>query len=161
MAVSGRRLFLALATLIFTLDQITKAAATAWLAPRDAVTLIPGFLDLAYVRNPGAVFGLFRTLVDPWRSLILTLVPLLALALVIAMALRTPPTRLRVQGALGLILGGALGNLLDRLRLGIVVDFIGVHVGRYHWPNFNAADSAICIGVGLLVLDMWRSTGES
>ena len=85
----------------------------------------------------------------------------IGLALVIAMALRTPPTRLRVHGALGLILGGALGNLLDRLRLGSVVDFIEVYVGRYHWPNFNAADSAICVGVGLLVLDMWRSTGDS
>ncbi|MCZ6599325.1 MAG: signal peptidase II [Acidobacteria bacterium] len=161
MVPSGRRLFLALAIAIFTLDQITKAAATAWLAPRDEVTIIPGFLDLAYVRNTGAVFGMFRSLADPWRSLILTLVPLLALALVIAMALRTPPTRLRVHGALGLILGGALGNLLDRLRLGSVVDFIEVYVGRYHWPNFNAADSAICVGVGLLVFDMWRSTGDS
>jgi len=161
MAPSGRRLFVALAIAIFTLDQITKAAATAWLAPRNEVTIIPGFLDLAYVRNTGAVFGIFRSLVDPWRSMILTLVPLLALALVIAMALRTPPTRLRVQGALGLILGGALGNLLDRLRLGSVVDFIEVYVGRYHWPNFNAADSAICVGVGLLVLDMWRSKGDS
>jgi signal peptidase II len=161
MALSGRRLFLALAMVVFILDQITKAAATAWLAPRQEMTIIPGFLDLAYVRNTGAVFGMFRSLADPWRSLILTLVPLLALALVITMALRTPPARLRVQGALGLILGGALGNLLDRLRLGSVVDFIEVYVGRYHWPNFNAADSAICVGVGLLVLDMWHSKGDS
>lgn len=161
MILSGRRLFPALAMMVFILDQVTKAAATAWLAPREALTIIPGFLDLAYVRNTGAVFGLFRSLADPWRSLILTLVPLLALVLVLAMALRTPSTRLRVQGALGLILGGALGNLLDRLRLGSVVDFIGVYVGRYHWPNFNAADSAICVGVGLLVLDMWHSSGDS
>jgi len=161
MAGSGRRLFVAMAMVTLILDQLTKAAASAWLAPRDAVTIIPGFLDLAYVRNTGAVFGMFRSLADPWRTLILTLVPLLALALVIAMSLRTPPARLRVQGALGCILGGALGNLLDRLRLSSVVDFIEIYVGRYHWPNFNAADSAICVGVGLLILDMWRTTEDS
>jgi len=161
MAPAGRRLFLGLAIAIFILDQVTKAMATAWLAPRRAVTLIPGFLDLAYVRNTGAVFGLFRSLADPWRSVILTVVPLLALGLVILMALRTPPARLRVHGALGLILGAAVGNLLDRLRMGSVVDFVEVYLGRYHWPNFNAADSAICVGVGLLVLDMWRSARES
>lgn len=160
MGSAGHRLFIILATATLVLDQATKAAATAWLQPRGAVEVIPGFFDLAYVLNRGAVFGMFRALQDPYRGLLLTIVPLVALVVVLAMVARTPGARLRTHAALGLILGGAVGNLLDRLRLGAVVDFLEFYVGRYHWPNFNAADSAICIGVGLLVIDIWRTAPD-
>jgi signal peptidase II len=160
----GRLSFLALAAGVLVLDQIGKAVMTAWLAPRGSVAIIPGLFSLTYVRNTGAVFGLFRSLSDPWRGVLLTLVPLLAIVLVIVMAVRTPPGRLRPLVALGMILGGALGNLVDRIRLGSVVDFLDVYVGSYHWPAFNLADSAICIGVGLLILDiLWTpaAAGEA
>jgi signal peptidase II len=130
---------------------------TAQLAPRGSVSVIPGFFSLTYVRNTGAVFGLFRSLAEPWRGLLLTLVPLLAVLFIIVMAMRTAPERRRPLMALGLILGGAVGNLVDRFRFGSVVDFLDVFIGEYHWPAFNLADSAICVGVGLLVLDIVRS----
>jgi len=154
------RLFVSLAASTLVVDQATKVAATTWLLPRGSVQVIPGFFDLSYVLNRGAVFGIFRGLQDPYRGLLLTIVPIIALVVVLAMVMRTPTDRLRTHAALGLILGGALGNLLDRLRLGAVVDFLEFYVGQYHWPNFNAADSAICIGVTLLVIDIWRTTPD-
>jgi signal peptidase II len=160
MGALGNRLFIFLAAATFLLDQATKAAATAWLLPRGSVQVIPGFFDLSYVLNRGAVFGIFRSLEDPYRGLLLTTVPIIALVVVLAMVMRTPSHQLRTHTALGLILGGALGNLMDRLRLGAVVDFLEFYVGRYHWPNFNAADSAICIGVALLVIDIWRTAPD-
>jgi signal peptidase II len=165
MASRGRALFVALAASVLVLDQASKALMTSWLAPRGRVEVIPGLFDLTYVLNTGAVFGLFRSLDGAWRGLILTLVPLAAMALVLALAARTPAHRLAPLSALGLILGGAVGNLLDRLRLGAVVDFLDIYIGRHHWPAFNVADSAICIGVGVLLIEMWRpppprGTGE-
>jgi len=153
----GRLVFFVLAASVLVLDQIIKAVMTAHLAPRGSVSVIPGLFSLTYVRNTGAVFGLFRSLPEPWRSLLLTLVPLAAVLFVIVMAMRTAPGRRWPLAALGLILGGALGNLVDRIRFSSVVDFLDVYVGEYHWPAFNLADSAICVGVGLLILDILRS----
>jgi signal peptidase II len=157
MTRTGRLAFYVLAASVLVLDQGIKAVMTAQLAPRGSVSVVPGLFSLTYVRNTGAVFGLFRSLPEPWRSLLLTLVPLAAVLFVIVMAMRTPPGRLRPLAALGLILGGALGNLVDRIRFGSVVDFLDVYIGEYHWPAFNLADSAICVGVGLLILDILRS----
>jgi len=161
MPEAGRRLFLVLAITVLVADQVTKAAATAWLLPAGSTTIIPGLFDLSYTLNTGAVFGVFREMADPWRSLLLTIVPLIAVLIVIVMAWRTEPRLLRPHAALGLIFGGAIGNMVDRLRLGAVVDFLEFYIGAYHWPNFNIADSAICVGVGLLILDMWRTSTES
>lgn len=161
MPATGRRLFLLLAIIVLVADQATKVAATAWLLPAGEITVIPGFFDLSYTLNTGAVFGMFREMADPWRSLLLTIVPLIAVVIVLVMAWRTEPRLLRPHAALGLVLGGAIGNIIDRLRLGAVVDFLEFYIGAYHWPNFNIADSAICVGVGLLILDMWRTSTES
>ncbi|MFQ5767951.1 MAG: signal peptidase II [Acidobacteriota bacterium] len=157
MKLSGRMLFFWLAVAVLFLDQITKSIMTAWLAPRRSLVVLPGLFDLSYVRNPGAVFGLFRSLADPWRSALLTLVPMAAIFFVFRLASLIPRSRLRPLSALGLILGGAVGNLVDRIRLGSVIDFLDVYLGRHHWPAFNVADACICTGVGLLLLEMWRS----
>lgn len=153
----GRLLFalLALATLI--LDQATKAIMTRSLAPHGSITVIPGLFDLTYVHNRGAIFGLFSGLTEPWRAILLTIVPLAAIAVVLVITYRTPASHVRPLAALGLVLGGALGNLIDRIRLGEVVDFLDWHLAGYHWPAFNVADSAICIGVGLLILHLSRT----
>jgi signal peptidase II len=153
-ATRRRWAFLILAGVVILLDQASKEVMTVFLAPRRSVTVIPGLFDLTYVRNSGAVFGLFRDLTSPWRGLLLTLVPLVAVGVILALALRTPGERRRPLAALGLILGGAIGNLIDRVRFGSVVDFLDVYIGSLHWPAFNLADSAICIGVSLLLLDM-------
>ena len=140
--------------MVVLLDQASKAVMTAYLAPRGSVPVIPGLFDLTYVHNTGAVFGLFRSLASPWRGLLLTLVPLVAVGVILALAVRTPAGRRRPLSGLALILGGAIGNLIDRLRLGWVVDFLDFYLGSAHWPAFNLADSSICVGVGLLLLDM-------
>ena len=143
---------LLLAAAVVVLDQIAKAVALARLVPGLPVVLIDHWLSLTLVMNPGLAFGLLGTVPPAWRWLVaaLSLVALLVLARV---ALRVLPTggwpgRL----AIGLIFGGAVGNLIDRGRFGAVVDFVDVHWRGWHWPAFNVADSAITVGVALLAL---------
>ncbi|MFQ5720788.1 MAG: signal peptidase II [Acidobacteriota bacterium] len=152
-----RRGFLLVALATLVTDQVTKALMTAWLLPRGGFTVIPGLFDLTYVKNRGAVFGLFGGLGDPWRGVVLTFVPLGAIVLVAVLAWRSPAGRASPLLPLALVLGGAVGNLIDRLRLGAVVDFLDWHLAGHHWPAFNVADSAICVGVGFLLLHSFRS----
>lgn len=152
-SLRGRSLYAIVALGVVILDHVTKWLAEARLDPYRSVVVIPGFFDLTLVRNPGGVFGLFRDLDPSVRSALFTLVPMLAVVLILVYAYKTPASHRLAQTALALILGGALGNLSDRLRFGHVIDFLDVYVGEYHWPAFNLADSAICVGVGLLVVE--------
>lgn len=139
----------ATSVVVVACDQAAKWAAQAWLAPRHAsIPLIPGLLQLTYVNNTGAAFGLLRG----HSSLFIVLAVAIAAWLVTELAQRTHPPASRL--ALGLILGGAVGNLIDRLRVGFVIDFIDLRV----WPVFNLADSAITIGVMLLMWAALRRT---
>jgi signal peptidase II len=150
-----RRLAFGLLTLaILVADQASKEIITSRLTLFSSVPVIPGLFHLTLVTNRGALFGLFHDLADPYRAILFTAVPILAIALILVFQLRTTISDTIAQAGLALILGGALGNLADRLRLGYVVDFLDVFVGGYHWPAFNLADSSICTGVGLLVLDL-------
>jgi signal peptidase II len=135
-------------------DQIAKEIVTSRLALFSSVPIVPGLFHLTLVTNRGALFGLFHDLADPYRAILFTAVPILAIALILVFQYRTTIADTVAQAGLALILGGALGNLTDRLRLGYVVDYLDVFVGSYHWPAFNVADSSICAGVGLLVLDL-------
>lgn len=144
---------LLLAGAVVVFDQITKAIALERLAPGVPVVVFDHWLALTLVMNPGLAFGLLGTVPPAWRWIVaaLSLVALLVLARV---ALRVLPTggwpgRL----AIGLIFGGAVGNLIDRGRFGAVVDFVDVHWRGWHWPAFNVADSAISVGAALLILD--------
>lgn len=138
---------------VFVADQLTKWLAEAHLASAR-ITLLPGFFDLELVYNRGAAFGLFASLPDGWRQGLLILVALAASGLFVHM-LRHSPNRLTAI-AVGLVLGGALGNLLDRVRWGWVVDFIHLHWHDLSWPVFNLADSAITVGVAVLLWDNLR-----
>ncbi len=127
--------------------------------------MIDGFFNLVYVQNTGAAFGIGA---NSGSSLVPMLLNVGAIAIFIAVAVlafRSPATDLRLQSGLHLILGGAIGNLGDRLRLGHVIDFLDffVTVGgkARHWPAFNVADSAICVGIGLLALDLWTRPENS
>ena len=143
---------LALAASIVVVDQITKAAALARLIPGHPWVIADGWLSLTLVMNPGLAFGLLGTLEPAWRWLVaaLSIVALLVLARV---ALRVLPTGGPIGVlAVGLIFGGAVGNLIDRARFGAVVDFVDVYWRAWHWPAFNVADSAISVGVALLAL---------
>jgi signal peptidase II len=139
----------AVAALIFVLDQVTKEMVKRAMAPGDVIPVLPPFLDLHYITNRGVAFGLFSRFGDVF-------VPVAMVIMVVIFGyyrtLRQPQPWLRA--ALGLQLGGALGNLLDRLRYGSVVDFVDFHIDaiNFHWPVFNVADSAIVVGVAILLV---------
>jgi signal peptidase II len=149
-AGSMTRLGLAAAVLVFGLDQLTKWAALFVLdLPEQSITVTP-FFNLVMVWNRGVSFGMLNSAgaLAPW------LLAGLALAVVIGLLvwLRRTEHWLIAIG-LGLVIGGALGNVVDRLRYGAVVDFLDFHAAGYHWPAFNVADAAICIGAAVIVVD--------
>ena len=142
---------LALGGGVVVLDQLTKAVVLSHLEPGMHVVVAP-FVNLTLVMNPGLAFGLLGGVPLGWRWLVAAL-SLLALAVLARVALRVLPDGSRVDHyAIGLIFGGAVGNLIDRVRFGAVVDFMDLHAHGYHWPAFNVADSSITVGVALLAL---------
>ena len=164
-----RRGYFLVAGVVFVLDQASKVAADLWLRGIGAVPVIPGWFDLAYSRNRGGLFGYFASMGDPWRHLLLTVLPLGAIVLISLFLVRTEEPDRNTLFGLSFILGGAVGNLLDRIVRGEVVDFLDVYVSwepleqwlvsifhTAHWPTFNLADSAIVVGACLLVLDIVR-----
>jgi signal peptidase II len=143
-------LVLLLAAIIVVADQVSKAAALAHLVLGHPVVLAERWLSLTLVMNPGLAFGLLGTLEPAWRWVVAAL-SIIALLVLARVALRVLPTGgLAGVVAIGLIFGGAVGNLIDRARFGAVIDFVDVHWHDWHWPAFNVADSAISIGVALL-----------
>jgi signal peptidase II len=139
---------------IVALDQLTKRLVDRALTLHETRAVVPGLLQLTYVRNRGAVFGFFNGADFPHQALAFALISLVALGLIVLYSFRLPATRLLPQSALALILGGAVGNLIDRLAHGYVIDFLDVYWRTHHWPMFNVADSAISVGVALLIVDM-------
>jgi signal peptidase II len=152
----GRRMYFGVAGLIVCLDQITKALVDRYMALYESRSLVDGLLKLTYVQNRGAAFGILSDAELPYQSWLFAVVSLLALAAIAVYAWKLPAGSRMPRLALALIMGGAIGNLLDRLRLGHVVDFVDVFWGAHHWPAFNVADSAISVGVVLLLLDILR-----
>jgi signal peptidase II len=143
------------AGVVVALDQITKAIALDHLAPGVPIPVIDGWLALTLVLNPGLAFGLLGSVPPAWRWTV-ALLSLTALFVLARVALRILPTGgWPGQLSIGLIFGGAVGNLIDRGRFGAVVDFVDVHWRQYHWPAFNVADSAISVGVALLALRLF------
>jgi signal peptidase II len=153
---SGRRMYFGVAGLIVCLDQITKALVDRYMSLYESRAVVDGLVKLTYVQNRGAAFGILSDADLPYQSALFAVVSLLALAAIAAYAWKLPPGSRMPRLALALIMGGAVGNLLDRVRLGYVVDFVDVHWGVHHWPAFNVADSAISVGVALLLLDILR-----
>lgn len=152
-----KRLELWLSAVIVALDQLSKALVVARIPLHDTVPLAAGWLNLTHVQNTGAAFGLLDGADFPFKRVVLAVVPALALvAIAVYAATLAVPQRL-ARVALALILGGAVGNLIGRLRDGYVVDFVDVYWREYHFWAFNVADSAITIGVILMMLDMlWQ-----
>lgn len=155
-AVRLRLLYVAVAAGIALFDQITKALVAARIPLHGTVNVIPGFFDLTYLRNPGAAFSLFADGAGSGRSILLTGTTVVVLCGVLVYAFRTSARDLVLQTALALISGGAAGNLVDRLRVGSVTDFLRFYAGTHEWPSFNVADSAITVGVALLAWDLFR-----
>jgi len=148
--------YLAVAGGVFLIDQSSKAWAVRKLRFGDPMSLIPGFLNFAYAENTGVAFSMLddHGASGRWG---LSVVAMIAGALVIYFFWRTPRSDDRILGALALLLAGIVGNVTDRIRLGFVVDFIDVQFGSWHYPTFNVADMSIVIGAGLLIIDMFLS----
>ena len=138
-----------IAGVVLLLDQVTKFLVLRHIRMFEVITVIPGFFNFTYVRNRGAAFGMLAGAPGIWRSAFFIVVTVIAVAAIVLL-IRKTSERLLVA-AFSLIAGGALGNLIDRVRLGEVVDFIDVYWGRYHWPAFNVADSLVCVGTAILV----------
>ena len=153
----GRRLrYLLLSVVILLLDQATKAWALARLRPVAMIEVIPDFFRLTFATNRGVAFSLFADGPEG-TAYILSAVALLAAVMVSCQQWRTPVGHQRMQWSLSLLLAGILGNLIDRVRFGEVIDFLDFHLAeRYAWPTFNVADAVICIGAGLLAIELLR-----
>jgi signal peptidase II len=142
------------AAAVLVLDQLTKYLALRWLPPGSVVVVVEGFANLTLVQNPGLAFGLLSNVAPEWRWVVAAL-SVAALAVLGRVAIRTLVAGSRLGlVALGLVFGGAIGNLIDRARFGAVVDFIDLHWRGYHWPAFNVADSSISVGVLLLAVHL-------
>lgn len=144
-----------IAFLTIVLDQITKLVVLRRFQLGESIDVIGGFFNLTYVRNTGAAFGLLADAHPTFRIPFFVVVPLIALGAIAYIFRKLPDNDLKLSSALALVIGGAVGNLIDRVRLGYVVDFLDFHWKfSYHFPAFNVADMAICVGVGFLMLDL-------
>lgn len=154
-----------LAVAVILLDAWTKWLVGTHIDVHESITLIPNLFELVHVRNTGAAFGIGANAETRLVPFLLNAGAIGVFIVVVVYALRTAVTDRLLQIALHLILGGAIGNLIDRFRLGYVVDFLDVYVNvggqAHHWPAFNVADSAICIGIALLFLDMRKKPEET
>lgn len=150
----GRSAEIWVAGVIVLLDQLTKAIVRRRFELHDSIEVIPGFFSLTRVHNTGAAFGMFNDVDFPLKSVVLVLVATAALAGVALYAAMLPPAHWVARIGLAFILGGAAGNLVDRLMLGYVVDFFDVFWRGWHFWAFNVADAAITVGVGLMILDL-------
>ena len=159
-SLKKRPIFLLLSIAVMLLDQITKQIVSRAMIQHQSIEVIRNFLNLTYIHNRGAVFGLGSDVTSPYLSYGLSVLSLCSLAIILVYFLRLKAGNRKLYSGLALVLGGALGNLYDRLHQGYVVDFIDVHWFDHHWPYFNVADSSICIGVGLLLLSMSAKTEE-
>ena len=149
-----RRLEIWLPILIVALDQLTKAIVRATLPLHQSVTAIPGFVDFTHVRNTGAAFGILNYAEFPFKTVVIAVIATAALIGVGMYAASLAHHQLVARIGLALIIGGAAGNLLDRIAAGSVVDFVDVYWNSYHFWAFNVADSAITVGVAIMILDM-------
>ena len=150
-----------LAATTIILDQASKAYIMGTMRLHESIPIIPGFFSLTYIRNPGAAFGILASSSSSFRLLFFALTSLFALVLLGTIFFRLRQDDWVGQLSIAGILGGAVGNLLDRVRLGEVIDFLDCYVEGYHWPAFNVADAAISVGVFFLILHFALEKKES
>ncbi|TAL26024.1 MAG: signal peptidase II [Nitrospirae bacterium] len=146
-----KKLYIAIALLVVILDQATKYLVNNYISPFRTIEILP-FLHLVNIRNTGTAFGMFRD----WGNGIFIIISLAAIAVIFFMLIKGKEDPL----SLSLILGGAIGNLIDRIFRGSVVDFIDVFASGHHWPAFNVADSALTIGIGLIFITLFKPKGS-
>ncbi|MBT8374833.1 MAG: signal peptidase II [Deltaproteobacteria bacterium] len=143
-----------MAGLIVVSDQITKALILKSIPLYHSVSVIPGFFNITHIHNPGGAFGFLASQSSTLRTIVFLLISSLAVGLVLWFYKQTPKTHPWLASAFAMIFGGAIGNLIDRIRFGKVVDFLDFYLGNLHWPAFNIADSAISIGITVFVIHL-------
>lgn len=146
---------------VFALDRLTKWFIESRLSFFDTYKIIPGFFDIVRSQNAGVAFGIFNDSTSQWRTALLIAASLGAVALLTGMLWRARTLDRYSIWGFALILGGAAGNVFDRIVRGHVTDFLLLYIGQYQWPTFNVADSAIVVGSGLLLLDLLRSKRQA
>jgi signal peptidase II len=149
-----RKYFFLIAAAVVLLDRLAKWVVASNIPLHDGITVIPGFFHLTHVENSGAAFGLFAESTAQWKIGALVSFSVIALLIVSALLWKNGHALTTTTIGLSLILGGAAGNLWDRMMSGHVVDFLDFNLGSYHWPAFNVADSAIVVGAILLVAEI-------
>ena len=153
-------LFLAATFLVILLDQATKAWIISTMRLYDSFAVIGGFFNITHVRNPGAAFGFLAGASPLFRYIFFMSVAVAAILLILHYLRVSRIEETSLVSALALILAGAVGNLIDRVRFGEVVDFLDVYIGSYHWPAFNVADSAITVGAAILIVVLLQKRKE-
>ena len=149
-------LFVLTALVIIVLDQITKVYIDTHMTLHESIPVIQGFFNITYVRNPGAAFGCLADASPVVRALFLIGVSIFASCLIVYYIVKMKTEDILLTYGMSLIMGGAVGNLIDRIRLGEVIDFLDVYISTYHWPAFNVADSAVSVGAIILFYKLIR-----
>ena len=150
-----RLVYATVSAALIVLDYVSKQWASARLRTGPDIDVIPGLLRLVYAENPGIAFSMFNSGGQTTRWLLVSFSAATAVGVAV-MAMRAMPTDWRTQSICALLFSGIVGNLIDRVQTGRVIDFIDVYVGTSHWPTFNVADSAISVGAVLLALELFR-----
>lgn len=158
--VLTRRVMATIGVAILVLDQLTKLLVRTQIALNDSIEIVPGFLNLVHVRNTGAAFGFLNGVDLGYKQFLMTAIALVALLAIGLYAWRVGSHERLARAGLALILGGAVGNLIDRASVGYVVDFVDAYWRSYHFWAFNVADAAITVGACLLILDMFVATND-
>ena len=140
-----------IAGLVVLLDQFTKFIILKYMDIHKSIAVIPGFLDITHLHNTGVAFGMFSGNPSNTKQLVLMAASLIAVGILFYLYHQANQTNRFMMVGFALLLGGAVGNLIDRIYMGKVVDFIDFHIGGFHWPAFNVADSAISVGVVILL----------
>ncbi len=154
--------FFIIMALVVVGDQLSKLWILENFALYDSTAVIPGFFNLTFLRNSGAAFGMLSNMPLLWRQIFFITIAVVALVALIVMQRKMGRENIWYTLALSFIGGGAVGNVIDRVRDGSVIDFLDVYIGKYHWPAFNVADSGITVGVTIfLVLQLLEGDGET
>lgn len=156
MTIYLKKKFLFIAGLIIITDQIVKFLIKSTLHLYEKIDIIKGFFQIKHIRNSGAVWGLFSKTPNSLIPKLITLFSIIALIIVVFYFLKIESSCILELTSLSFIMGGALGNLIDRITRGTVIDFLDFYIGKSHWPTFNVADFFITTGVLLLILSLWR-----
>jgi len=139
------------AGLVLLIDQLSKAIILKRLPLHQSISVIPGFFDLTFILNPGGAFGFLAGQHSNLRHVFFLGVTSIAICFIFILYRKIPQTHRLLQAAFAMIIGGAVGNLIDRVRFEKVIDFLDFYLGTYHWPAFNVADSAISVGMAIFV----------